>query len=46
MNKLVKQKEEFLNEQLSKNEYLEEIYAHHTYLFDYSEFMKGTNILK
>jgi FkbM family methyltransferase len=46
MNKLIQQKEEFLNGQVAKNEYLEKIYAHHAYLFDYSEFMKTTNISK
>lgn len=46
MNKLINQKKQFLNGQLAKNEYLEKIYAHHTYLFDYSEFMKGTDISK
>ena len=45
-NKLFEQKEQFVKEQIAKNEYLEKMYAHHAYLFDYSEFMKNTNVSK
>ena len=45
-NKLFEQKEEFVKEQITKNEYLEKMYVNHRYLFDYSEFMKNTNISK
>ncbi len=45
-NKLSIQKEEYLTGQIAKNDYLEKIYGQHAYLFDCSEFMKGTNISK
>lgn len=45
-NKLLEQKQEFTTGQITKNEYLEKIYAYHAYIFDYSEFMKDTNISK
>jgi len=47
MNKLTKLKEEFLNGQITKYEYVDKMYAYyHAILFDYSEFMKNTNISK
>ena len=46
MNKLIEQKKKYLDGQILKNDYLEKIYAHHAYLFDYSEFVKNTNVSK
>jgi FkbM family methyltransferase len=45
-NKLILQREAFLNGQITKPEYFERIYTCHEYLFDYSEFMKDTNVSK
>jgi FkbM family methyltransferase len=39
-------KRKFLDGQLNKWEYLESMYEVHAHLFDYSEFMKDTNISK
>jgi FkbM family methyltransferase len=39
-------KKEFLDGQMSKQEYLDKMYGVHSYLFDYSEFMKDTNVSK
>jgi FkbM family methyltransferase len=45
-NKLFTQKELFLNGHITKPEYFETIYDCHEYLFNYSEFIKNTNISK
>jgi hypothetical protein len=45
-NKLFIQKETFLNGRVTKPEYFEKIYDCHEYLFDYSEFIKNTNVSK
>jgi FkbM family methyltransferase len=46
MNNLSILKEAFLSGQLKKWEYFEKIYSIHDSLFDYSEFIKDTNISK
>ncbi|GHT41987.1 hypothetical protein AGMMS49965_12680 [Bacteroidia bacterium] len=46
MNKLSSQKKAFLSGDLTKWEYFEKIYSIHDYLWDYSEFIKDTNVSK
>jgi FkbM family methyltransferase len=45
-NEMKRTKRKFLEGQLSKQEYLESMYEVHVRLFDYSEFMKDTNVSK
>jgi FkbM family methyltransferase len=45
-NKLEAQKKEFLDGEITKQEYLEKMYEFHSLLFDYQQFIWGGNILK
>ena len=46
MNKLLKTKNKFKNNEIDKWEFIDDMYDIHSSLFDYSEFLCDTNISK